>query len=174
VKRRTFLRQLLFGSSLTTASLSGCGTLLHKERINAPQSRDLDWKIVALNGLGLALFFIPGVIAFVVDFYTGAIYLPPKRTAYKPIDRELAPETNANSAHLNSNARWQKLDVPPAELNLRRIETVLAERCRHPVSLESAQTRVSRLQDLADYPRQVERHRREKSFGQSLRAFFRV
>ena len=36
----------------------------------------LDPGIVLLDGLGLLLFFVPGVIAFAVDFATGAIYLP--------------------------------------------------------------------------------------------------
>src|SRR5687767_12449428 len=55
---------------------AGCGTILHTERCGQPHSRDLDWTIVALDGLGLLLFFVPGVVAFVVDFCTGAIYLP--------------------------------------------------------------------------------------------------
>jgi hypothetical protein len=29
-----------------------------------------------LDGLGLLCFFVPGVVAFAVDFWTGAIYLP--------------------------------------------------------------------------------------------------
>ena len=34
------------------------------------------YQFVALNGIGLLLFLLPGVIAFAVDFSTGAIYLP--------------------------------------------------------------------------------------------------
>jgi hypothetical protein len=49
-----------------------------------PHSRDLDWSVVALDALGLILFFVPGVIAFVVDFATGAIYLPPSHYAPYP------------------------------------------------------------------------------------------
>src|SRR5688572_4142682 len=71
--RRRFLANGAFGAlSLAT----GCGTLLHPERRGQPAGA-LDWKIVALDGLGLLLFFVPGVIAFAVDFATGAIYLPP-------------------------------------------------------------------------------------------------
>jgi len=32
--------------------------------------------VVALDAIGLLFFFVPGVIAFAVDFVTGAIYLP--------------------------------------------------------------------------------------------------
>lgn len=75
VKRRRFLTLALSGAAAMT---TGCGTILHRERVGRPHSRDIDWRIVAMDGLGLALFFVPGVIAFVVDFSTGAIYLPPE------------------------------------------------------------------------------------------------
>lgn len=71
--RRTFLY-----SSLTTLAgvSSGCGTLLYPERRGQPAGR-LDWGVVLLDGIGLLLFFVPGLIAFAVDFATGTIYLPP-------------------------------------------------------------------------------------------------
>jgi hypothetical protein len=75
--RREFLSQAVSAGLVSgTCCLSGCGTLLHSERHGQPHSRDLDWKIVALDSLGLVFFFVPGVVAFTVDFYTGAIYLP--------------------------------------------------------------------------------------------------
>lgn len=76
--RREFLSLSVSTGVLGTATccLTGCGTLLHSDRVGRHHSRDLDWQIVACDALGLVLFFIPGVIAFAVDFYTGAIYLP--------------------------------------------------------------------------------------------------
>ncbi len=68
--------QLIASAALTT-SLTGCGTILYPERRGQPKGQ-LDWGVVALDGLGLLLFFIPGVVAFAVDFATGAIYLPPE------------------------------------------------------------------------------------------------
>lgn len=53
----------------------GCGTILHPERRGQPAGR-LDWGVVALDAVGLFFFFIPGVIAFAVDFSNGTIYLP--------------------------------------------------------------------------------------------------
>lgn len=64
---------LLGGGACTSA---GCGTVFWGDRCGRPHSHRIDWRIVALDGLGLLLFFIPGVVAFVVDFSTGAIYLP--------------------------------------------------------------------------------------------------
>ena len=55
--------------------LLGCGTILYPERRNQPSGK-LDTDIVLLDGVGLLFFLIPGVIAFAVDFATGAIYLP--------------------------------------------------------------------------------------------------
>lgn len=73
MQRRTFVASAI-GTCLYASS--GCGTLLHPERRGQPHSHQIDWKVAALDGLGLILFFVPGVVAFAVDFYTGAIYLP--------------------------------------------------------------------------------------------------
>ena len=49
---------------------------MFEERKGAPHSDEIDPNIVILDGLGLLLFIIPGLVAYGVDFYTGAIYLP--------------------------------------------------------------------------------------------------
>lgn len=78
MQRRRFLSISLANGTLgiMACSMSGCGTLMHKERVGQPHAHQIDWKVVALDGLGMLLFFVPGVAAFAVDFYTGAIYLP--------------------------------------------------------------------------------------------------
>ena len=54
---------------------AGCGTLLYPERRGqAPGKYDTD--VVLLDAAGLLIGIVPGVIAFAVDFTTGAIYLP--------------------------------------------------------------------------------------------------
>lgn len=58
--------------------LAGCGTILHPER-KGQKGGDIDVGIAILDGLGLLLFLVPGVIAFAVDFSNGTIYLPPGR-----------------------------------------------------------------------------------------------
>jgi hypothetical protein len=77
--RRTFWRSVL------ALGFSGCGTILHPERRGQPAG-PLDWSIVALDAVGLLLFFVPGVIAFAVDFSNGTIYLP--QDSYGRTDRE--------------------------------------------------------------------------------------
>jgi len=73
-------RQLLAGGSATllAASLTGCGTLLYPERKGQGSGR-LDPSIVMLDGIGLLLFLVPGIIAFAVDFGNDTIYLPGSR-----------------------------------------------------------------------------------------------
>jgi len=56
----------------------GCGTIFFSERQGQDhEGADLDPNILILDGLGLLLFIVPGLVAFGVDFATGAIYLPP-------------------------------------------------------------------------------------------------
>ena len=75
---KSFIVILLLTSMLTT--LTGCGTLLHPERKGQTGGR-IDPGIVLLDGVGLLFFFIPGVIAFAVDFTYGTLYLPGGRRA---------------------------------------------------------------------------------------------
>lgn len=82
ISRRTFC---LSGASLLATAASGCGTILYPERKGQPAGR-LDWQVVALDTIGLLLFFIPGVIAFAVDFNNGTIYLPPDEYGKMPED----------------------------------------------------------------------------------------
>ena len=56
--------------------LQGCGTLMFPERQHEPHSKKMDPNILILDGIGLLFFLIPGLVAFGVDFGTGAIYLP--------------------------------------------------------------------------------------------------
>ena len=59
--------------AIQTAS---CGTLIHPERCGRPHSGALDPSVVVLDGLGVLVFLVPGVVAFIVDFSTGAVWLP--------------------------------------------------------------------------------------------------
>lgn len=61
-------------------SIAGCGTIIHPERKGQINGR-LDSSIVLLDAIGLLFFFVPGVIAFAVDFSNGTIYLPGGRRA---------------------------------------------------------------------------------------------
>ena len=66
---------MLAGTTALAAPLGACGTLLYPERRGQTGGR-LDTAVVLLDGLGLLVFLVPGLIAFAVDFGSGAIYLP--------------------------------------------------------------------------------------------------
>ena len=56
--------------------LSGCGTLLFNERRGQPAAGKVDPNVLIMDGLLLFAFVVPGVVGFIVDYHTGALYLP--------------------------------------------------------------------------------------------------
>ena len=192
MQRRQFLFGMLNQSLLGTAActLTGCGTLFHAERVGQPHSRDIDWKIAALDGLGLLLFFVPGVIAFIVDFGTGAIYLPPEGMGTYP-NSELPPASSSRATTSSSqttahpsSAQQHATPLSWRELGLKRvllarqkpqphqIEVLIASETGCQISLNDVDTRLSKLSELDRFGEQLDRHRRDRNFGQSFQAFF--
>jgi hypothetical protein len=121
---------LLIAVSVFQAS---CGTILYPERRGQPAGR-LDIGVVLLDGLGLLLFFVPGVIAFAVDFATGAIYLPPEYSHAGPISAD----------------ELRKIPVNPADLTPERIEAVVQEHTGKAIHLQPGQYRAMPLQKIED------------------------
>lgn len=60
--------------------LTACGTVFYPER-KGTQSGSIDPIVAVADAIGLLFFFIPGIIAFAVDFNNGTIYLPHGRHA---------------------------------------------------------------------------------------------
>jgi hypothetical protein len=118
--------------------LASCGTLLYPERRGQPAGR-LDAGVVVLDGLGLLVFLVPGVIAFAVDFATGAIYLPPSYGM-------LVPGTRAELC---------KVEVNPAELTPERLEAIVREQTGKTVNLEPGAYRAAKLQRLDQFTPEV-------------------
>ena len=56
--------------------LTGCGTLMFQQRHGQSPGK-IDANVVLLDGIGLIFFIVPGLVAFAIDFSSGAIYLPP-------------------------------------------------------------------------------------------------
>jgi hypothetical protein len=131
LSRRGFLGA---AASLISAKLAGCGVLLHPERVGQPRG-EMDWEIVALDALGLILFFIPGVVAFVVDFSTGAIYLPPcggySGTEPVPADQQ-----------------WRMVAVPPDELTQTGIAATVTRETGKPVDLTAPEVQSRPIDSL--------------------------
>ena len=76
--RRKFVATSL--CSVIGIATTGCGTLLYDERIGQPRGGidDVDWTVAGMNSIGLVFFFVPGVIAFAIDYYNGTLFYPPE------------------------------------------------------------------------------------------------
>src|SRR5262245_6847107 len=113
--------------------VAACGTVLHPERRGQPGGR-LDPGIVVLDAVGLLLFFVPGVIAFAVDFSNGTIYLPPEAAAAPVVPGEL-----------------RTVRMSPAELTPERLEDVIRRQTGQTIRLEAGAYRATRLQQIDDF-----------------------
>lgn len=91
---------------------SACGTIFYPERRGQDAKGDLDIGVVLLNGVGLLFFLIPGIIAYAVDFSTGAIYLPPEEEGLIDTD---------------GSSRAPDLHIPPQDLTAERLATELSK-----------------------------------------------
>jgi hypothetical protein len=124
MQRRKFLSYVVGHCCLgaSACGMSGCGTMFHHDRVGQPHTNEIDWKIAALDGLGLLLFFVPGVAAFAVDFYTGAIYVPIEETippydngpsGYDPPPPTYGPPTYGRPAYGPPGQAPEGLPLPP-------------------------------------------------------------
>ena len=116
--------------------IAGCGTIFWPERKGQPAGR-LDPKVVALDAVGLLLFFIPGVIAFAVDFNNGTIYLP--------------SDSQANSPP--SSLGWDSVRTSSVTPDADEIERIVHERTDKSIRLQPGHYRAQQLaslQELAD------------------------
>lgn len=107
---------------------TGCGTIFWPERKGQPAGA-LDPKVVALDALGLLLFFIPGVIAFAVDFNNGTIYLPPGEYA----------------GHRRSNGRWAKVRTASRQPEADEIEHVVQSQTGKAIRLRPGSYQAGKL-----------------------------
>lgn len=123
-----------FKRSLSALILAGflvqtfaCGTIIYPERRGQKSGR-IDIQVAILDGLGLLLFIIPGVIAYAVDFTTGAIFLPggsksspnsegikvvqlnPSELSKKTITEIVAKETGISQSFVLNQAEIYKLN----------------------------------------------------------------
>lgn len=115
---------------------TSCGTIIYPER-RGQNAGKVDVGVAVLDGLGLLVFLIPGVIAFAVDFATGAIYLPPSSSAHLGINPSTLQDAKIIMAEAEALTRYE-------------IETLVQEEIRQDVDLATPDTRVARV--LPDKP----------------------
>ncbi|WP_437192343.1 hypothetical protein [Planctomicrobium sp. SH527] len=153
--RRNWLRHMAL--AVLAGVSTGCGTLLYPERRGQPAGR-LDWGIVLLNGLGLLFLFIPGVIAFAIDFSNGTIYLPPEgaecQTSTSPIPK--------------SKAKLRTVSVRRDQLTPAGIQKVILAETGLSISLndDNVMTReIDSVEQFWDAKEQFEGHSLNRAFS---------
>jgi hypothetical protein len=113
--------------------MAGCGTILYPERRGQKAGR-IDAGVAVLDGIGLLLFIIPGVIAFAVDFATGAIYLPGTARGSLDLDAE--------------DIRQVKFD--PKQSDMASIERIIEQETGYEVDLSGGNVEITRLKSTDD------------------------
>lgn len=159
MSRRLLCGLLVLSLTITTIS---CGTLLYPERRGQPAGR-LDPAIVALNAVGLLLFLIPGIIAFAVDFATGAIYLPPGEYS------ALEEEGTIIRAQSPEGCELVKLQMQPERLTRDNLESLLRKHTGEPVNLQDSRLLGRRLPDEKSLPSDLSRPEVQKLELQPVR-----
>ncbi|PCJ42472.1 MAG: hypothetical protein COA99_08105 [Moraxellaceae bacterium] len=95
----TSKRCLTFALLIMIFSSASCGYVLHPKRVGQT-SGDIDPAILALDAAGLLFGIIPGIVAFAVDFTTGAIYLAPGERSVIDKHRDHHKSSATFSPHL--------------------------------------------------------------------------
>jgi hypothetical protein len=104
----------------------GCGAILYPERAGQSKGR-IDPAVAVLDGIGVLLFIIPGLVAFAVDFHQGTIYLPPGETAaasWRPVAvaEPLSPETIEATVRAQTGTEVSLADPRMNAYRIHRIE----------------------------------------------------
>jgi len=131
-------RTITAGLLATAAVLSSCGTIIYPDRVHQENRSNLDPVVIILDGIGLFLFFIPGVVAFAVDFATGAIFLP-EGTEAEDQERTIF---DALSIHTRPDEK---------KLSQRDIEQVVGRHIGVKIDLTRHDVRVAQLDRLDQF-----------------------
>ena len=118
---------------LLSFQLASCGTILYPERRNQKVGR-IDVGVALLDGFWLLAGLIPGIIAFAVDFSTGAIYLPAKSARGLDYD----------------HIRTVRFD--PKNTTQKQIEEIIRQETSRDFSFSDERLTLSRLETSEDLP----------------------
>lgn len=130
--RKSLLRGISLLAAFTTAVTAvSCGTILYPER-RGQSGGKLDATVVILDGIGLLFFFVPGVIAFAVDFATGAIYLP----RFHFLQNEISPDSLED---------YRVILTGNEHLTLSELELLLEQELDRKIELSAPDIRVAKV-----------------------------
>jgi hypothetical protein len=107
---------------LLLVQLAGCGTLIYPER-RGQTSGDIDPTVAILDGIGLLFFLLPGLVAFAIDFSTGAIYLPGGQRSKDKLNKM----KNSLGGHFEERGDMLVLHLEPQRLTRALVEELSRE-----------------------------------------------
>lgn len=114
-------------------------------------SGSLDWRVVALDAAGLLLFFIPGVIAFAVDFTNGTIYLP--------------PEGYAQQSPSAGNREFVQVKLPAGPITPSKLEAIVSAHAEREIQLTPGTYQTEPLATIDDFWTTWDKHASEPTQG---------
>ena len=117
--------------AVLTVQLMGCGTIIYPER-KGQKAGHIDAGVAILDGIGLLLFIIPGIIAFAVDFNNGTIYLP--GTSRVSLDMKDIKQVKFDARHASAAS----------------IAGIIKEQTGFDIALDQPNIRISRLKSVDD------------------------
>jgi hypothetical protein len=123
----------LFIVVLLSFQITACGTTLYPERRNQEAGR-IDLGVALMDGLWLLVGLIPGIIAFAVDFSTGAIYLP-----------------NSNLGQLDDD-HIRTIRFDPKTTTPVQIEEFICKETGHDIKFSDERIKYSRVKTSEELP----------------------
>jgi hypothetical protein len=148
--RRAFV---VASSALFAAAATGCGTLMHPERVGQSRRGNIDWTVVGLDAIGLCFFFIPGIIAFAVDFGNGAMFFPAGPDAPATATGPTPQIQPANTTQASTEARpeLRSVPLPPGELTLWDLAQIASRETGRRIELEQGKYQTEPMESLDDF-----------------------
>jgi hypothetical protein len=108
MNKTRFFRGVASLCAMITLSFSlGCGTILYPERRGQRTHARVDTGVAVMDACWILLGVIPGVIAFVVDFGNGAIYLPGGAVGANSLKVVQTPTARPDSASIERAVQQQ-------------------------------------------------------------------
>jgi hypothetical protein len=148
--RRTFV---VASSAFFAAAATGCGTLMHPERVGQTRRGNVDWTVVGLDAIGLCFFFLPGIIAFAVDFGNGAMFFPAESdapaTATGPPPQVQPASTTQAAAEAPPELR--SVPLPPGKLTLADLAMIASRETGRRIELEQGTFETEPMESLDDF-----------------------
>lgn len=143
--RRDAVLQILTAATSVAmpTALSGCGTILYPERRGQPKGGKVDWTVVGMDAIGLFFFFIPGVIAFAIDYGNGSMFLPP--------DRVSGGTGTLPVPHGDESSAFHRVSFPSGKPTSQEIEAALLSERQLTVRLDDESVIRRPIRSLTDF-----------------------